>query len=97
MAKPFQKLRARMVEYDLKQAELAKKLGVGARTISDRMNAHMPWSADAMYRIMEMLEIPVDQMHVYFPKDGRNEPGCMRMKAAHRGKLSSVQGLRRLR
>lgn len=81
MAKPFQKLRARLLEYDIEQADYARRIGKSPRWVSDRLNGHMPWDTDTIYQTMEMLDIAPDEMHIFFPRGGQNESGCLRMSA----------------
>lgn len=78
MARPFLKLRERLHDYEIDQVRLSRELLLSVRTVSLCMSAHRPWDLDAIYKIMEILEIPAGQMHKYFPKDGQNEAGCNR-------------------
>lgn len=75
MARPFQRLRCLMYEYDVGQAELARRLRLSVHTVSSKMNSHSEWTLDEMYQIMGLFGWPVSDMYVLFPRKGRNEEG----------------------
>ncbi len=39
--------------------------------ICSRMTAKMPWTQDDQYFLMDLLNIPYNCMHEFFPKDGK--------------------------
>ena len=78
MARPYAKLRGLMREYDYSQGELAEELGIGARTLSAKINALSPWTLDEAYRLLQMFQIPEASLHELFPKNGQNEKGVQR-------------------
>lgn len=80
MARPFAKVRGLMREHDYAQVDLADMLGVGERHVWAALNARRPWSLDEMYTIMDAFGVPHDQMHIYFPQGGQNEPGARRAR-----------------
>jgi hypothetical protein len=70
MARPHAKLRGAMIAADIDESYLARKLLRGTTYISQRMVGKKPWAMDEVYTIMDLLQIPYDQMAVYFPPRG---------------------------
>jgi hypothetical protein len=70
MCKPFKKLRLLLVENDMEQADLAKKLNRCLMYVNKRLNAKEPWSQDDQYKIMDWFKWPYEQMYELFPKNG---------------------------
>ena len=68
----YSRLRSRMNEYGMDHAYFAKKINISTATLSKRMNARQPWLITEIYRSMDVLQIPYDRMHEYFPKDGKS-------------------------
>ena len=67
----FLKLRARMKELDVDQLYLAKKLKMCPASLSLRMTGKIQWQLDEMYAAMDILHLPHDQLHLYFPQNGK--------------------------
>jgi hypothetical protein len=67
----FRKLKGLMFEMDIDQAYLCKHLGKSHTYVTPRMMGRMPWSMDDAYTICDLLEIPYDQMPIYFPRGGK--------------------------
>lgn len=65
--KKFKELRKHMLEAEINQLDLAAKLHKSAVSLSNRLNGKVPFSIDDAYDIMKILEIPVEQMPLYFP------------------------------
>lgn len=38
--------------------------------VSHRMSGKEPWALDECYQILDLLHIPYDQLHIYFPPGG---------------------------
>ena len=72
MAKKYLKLRAKLLELDIDRGYLAKKLGVSAQSISNRMNDHFPWTSWEMYATMALINEPPEKLHEYFPASANN-------------------------
>ena len=69
----YSKLRGLLHERDITTEHLAKKLGLRtAASISQRMSGRTPWRMDEMYTILDLCGISHDQLHIYFPKDGKS-------------------------
>lgn len=56
MARPFQVLRARLIEHGYESRDLAKELERCESYVSNRMMARFPWNLDEMAIIMELIE-----------------------------------------
>ena len=80
MARPFNKLRGLMQEYEIQQKHLARELNMGITSVSRRMSGSEEWRLDEIWKVMELLHIPACKMHEYFPAQGINEPGVSRPK-----------------
>ena len=68
--KPHAKLRGALMEKDIVEAYLVRKLQRGVTYISQRMMGRKPWPMDEAYKIMDMIRAPYDQLPVYFPPKG---------------------------
>jgi len=67
---PFCLLRARLKEFGMDHGYFAQKLGIYPATLSMRMTGKRQWLLDEMYAAMDILHVPYDQIHEYFPKGG---------------------------
>ena len=68
----FRELRARMMLNGDTQADLSRALLLGKTMISHKLTAKRPWTLEEMYVLLDRYQIPYDQMHIYFPKDGKS-------------------------
>lgn len=68
--RPYSKLRGRMAEVDITGEALAHYLGRCDNYVSARFNNKGCWSMDDAYKIMELLEIPFEEIITYFPPNG---------------------------
>lgn len=86
MARPYAKLRSLMIEQDLRIKDLANELGFDdTSVISHRLNHMTPWKVTEMYKILDLLGVPPEQMHVVFPRGGQNEPDVIRTRPGGKG------------
>lgn len=67
MAKPYAELRGLLVQNDMDQKQLARRLQMGLTSLSARMNAHQTWELSECYAIMDLFEIPHERLHQIFP------------------------------
>ena len=67
-------LRGRMVAYDVDAKYMSDKIGIGKSTYDHSMAGYRAWTLDEVYAIMDALNVPYDQMHLFFPKDGVGKP-----------------------
>jgi len=66
----FAKLRARYRELGYDQSYLSEKLPLCPSALSARFTDKQPWQINEMYKIMDLLQLPYEQLHEYFPKNG---------------------------
>ena len=60
-------LRKRMLEKDVSQRELAKRIGMSVAWFSQKMTGKHPFSISEAWEIMELLSISPEKMAQYFP------------------------------
>jgi hypothetical protein len=70
MARPHAKLRGALMERDIDEAYLARKLLRGPTYISQRMMGKKPWAMDEAYMIMDLIHAPLEMLAEYFPPKG---------------------------
>ena len=68
MGNTSHKLRTRMKEKDLQSRDVIKLLGHGSKYVSDRMLQRLPWSLCDVYQLCEALDIPWEEIPLYFPR-----------------------------
>lgn len=78
MARPYKALRDLMRKYDLTNELLGQEIGCAASTVSNKLNAHYPWTSDEMWKIMDITNQPMHRLHEIFPPNGRNETAVNR-------------------
>lgn len=66
----FFRLRIRMMECQHDIASLSKTIDMAASTLSAKLNGKNPWKINEVYRICDELDIPYNEIHLYFPPDG---------------------------
>lgn len=66
MAFDYSKLRGRMVEKFGSQTAFVRKFGVSENTFSQKMNCKVRFTSDDIVKITDMLDIPSDEIGVYF-------------------------------
>ena len=79
MATPDKILRDLLRENDITYDVLREELGIGADTISRKMNAHSPWTSDQMYAILDLVGAKEDALHKIFPRNGQNDPEVIKV------------------
>lgn len=67
MKHKMRKLKARMYECDVKSFEIAEKLGKSYSYVSSRICCKCSFTTNDAHIIMRMLDIPAEQMSIYFP------------------------------
>lgn len=68
--KRFAKLRGALTARSIEQDYLANKLGRSISYVTARMCGHADWSQRDQYALMDLLRIPYNEMHEFFPKEG---------------------------
>lgn len=75
MGRPFSVLRAKLKEKDIDNEYLAKQLNRSTAYISSRLNAKGAWTQDEQYAILDILNLPDNDLPVLFPRGGRGGRG----------------------
>lgn len=70
MQAKYRKLRGLMYENQVLQQDIAVAINRDKRYVSDRMTGKRPFNMEDVYHICNLLEIPYDMIHIYFPPDG---------------------------
>lgn len=73
MERPYRKLRALMMDHGDTAKDAAAAVMLAESAFSHRLNNHQPWKIDEMYGLMDRYGVPYSNMHIIFPKMGRNE------------------------
>ena len=64
--KPFVKVKARLVEKGLRQADLAKRMGISPQSLNHKLNGFSDFWLSELEQIAEILDIKDDQYKEYF-------------------------------
>ena len=62
----YSKLLGKMKECGFSQAQLAKAIGKSKATLSAKLNNHFCFTAEEMYAICAILNIPISEIGKYF-------------------------------
>lgn len=73
MHKSFRLVKGAMMQQGIEQKYLCELMNRSQKYISERMTGRRGWSLWDMYFLMDLLNIPHDQMHIYFPKEDLRE------------------------
>lgn len=69
--RPLAKLRGRMFECEVTCEDIANLLGRSKSYVSERMtNKRYHWEVEEAYQIMDLLNIPYEEILLYFPPNG---------------------------
>lgn len=68
MHKSFKLLKIELAKADIEQRYLCELMERSQSYITQRMTGRQPWTMIDQYFLMDLLHIPYDQMHIYFPK-----------------------------
>ena len=68
--KPYAKLRGKMAEMDVTGEALANFLDKSRGYVSNRLSKNISWSIDEVYKILDFLELPAEEIFIYFPPNG---------------------------
>ena len=68
----FRKLQGRLREYGITQKSLAKILKVSPTYIGNRLSGAQGFTIDHIYVICDLLEIPLTDIPIYFPPNGKD-------------------------
>ena len=62
----YARLRGRIRTIYSTQAAFAKSMGISEGALSHRLNGHTEWTAEELRKACELLEIPAEEIHLYF-------------------------------
>lgn len=68
--KKYKKLRAVLAALDMTLSDLGEVIGRSESYIARRMSGELEWGVDEAYLILDKLELPADELAVYFPAAG---------------------------
>lgn len=71
-------LRAEMLRRGYDGKTMAAKLAIAPATFSHKLSGQRPWDSWEIYTILDILGLPYEQMHIFFPKNGISDPTCYR-------------------
>lgn len=71
--KPYFKLRQQLFALGMTQEELCREIGKGQQYMSYRLNGKKSFTVDEAYMILDLLDVPEDQLTEFFPKGGRTK------------------------
>lgn len=66
----YKSLWAEMTRQDISTYDLAEMLGKSPSTINSRLSGHATWTLKDAYKVLDLLEISHDKLHVFFPPNG---------------------------
>lgn len=55
---------------DMKNKDLAKKIGIGSTTMTNKMTGKAPWTDENLERISRSLKIPIEQLVTQRNREG---------------------------
>lgn len=70
MAKQYKKLRSKLMENDIDMGYVSEALNCSRSCISQRFNVKQPWNMQEVYKLCDLLKIPYEEIHIYFPANG---------------------------
>ena len=70
--RPMNRLRSKLFEAEITQADLGKMLGHSGQYISDRMQAIYAFNIWEVYELCRILDIPFEDIPIYFPDKKKN-------------------------
>lgn len=73
-------LAGRLKQLGIRQQDLEGVLGMRKSSVSHRFTGRVPWSIDEMYTLMDLCRADYSELHLYFPRDGKDDRG-LRMRA----------------
>lgn len=75
----YGKLRGRILEIFGTNEAFAKALGIDPSSLSAKLNNKSPWKREEIEKACELLEIPIEDVHLYFftQKVGISQQGVM--------------------
>ncbi len=96
MARRHAMLRVRLREYGYDQQGLRREFDKAGRSrsdkyISERMVGKYPWVLDEVYFIAGILDIPDEEIALYFPREGRDIMDIVKYREKKQRELDAQQ------
>ncbi len=66
----YLELRYQLLAQDMSFEDLGECCGLTANVLSTRFTGRVDWSLHEMYAIMDALQLPMEEMAKYFPRNG---------------------------
>lgn len=60
------KLKGRIIEFEMTQAEIAEKCGISQPALNQKINNLRPMDLDEAYKLAKLLDIPDNEYGLYF-------------------------------
>lgn len=70
----YRKLKGRLAESEIDQKYICHTLARSQTYITRRMTGIMPWTMDDVYAMCDLLQIPPEEIPIYFPRGGKDAP-----------------------
>ena len=71
MTKKYLYLSGRLRQLGMDRGDLAHALDMSPQAISHRFTGRTAWNVDEMYRTLDICRAQPEELHLYFPRDGR--------------------------
>lgn len=66
----YRKLREACIRMGIDNADIANEIGRTTVYVSQRITGKRPWGQDEMFKIMDMIREPYENLYYIFPKGG---------------------------
>ena len=71
MTRRYSYLAGRLRQLNMNCGDLAYALGISAMAVSNRMTCKTQWGIEEMYKVLDICRAQPEELHLYFPRDGR--------------------------
>ena len=71
MSRLYAYLAGRLRQLGIARRDFAYAMGLSEQAISHRFTGRTPWHLDEMYRALDICRAQPEELHLYFPRDGR--------------------------
>lgn len=70
--KLYKFLDGRLRQLGVQHHDLAYALNLSDAAMSGRFTGRTPWRLDEMYKVLDVCRAQPNELHVYFPRDGKD-------------------------
>ena len=78
----------RLKQLGVDRSDLAYALDISPQAISHRFTGRTAWNVDEMYQVLDICRARPEELHIYFPRDGKAESSSAHSSAL----LGSIGG-----